>query len=112
MFKMRFGTALALLAVLVSPVRLQCTATCRIGNQPGYVEGQCPIILTSDPFLDKENNIYFEYVIVRVWIKAEDFSSKTLIEILKPHKVALMPTLGKRKRNVGLFLFPPPLNSM
>ncbi|XP_008286445.1 interleukin-17 receptor E [Stegastes partitus] len=94
MFKMRFGTALALLVALVSPLRAQCTTTCQMSSQSGYVEGQCPITLTPDPFLD-EWGIYSECVTVRVWMKTEDFSSKNpAIEIhTSISKLMLSPTL-------------------
>ncbi|XP_022060717.2 uncharacterized protein LOC110958467 [Acanthochromis polyacanthus] len=98
MFKMRFGTALALLVALVSPLGLECTSTCRIGNQTGYVEGQCPMSLSSYSSLDKWG-YYYECVTVHAWIKAEDLLSKTAtVEILKPRKVTLRPVLRKRNR--------------
>uniref|UniRef100_A0A3P8TC29 SEFIR domain-containing protein n=1 Tax=Amphiprion percula TaxID=161767 RepID=A0A3P8TC29_AMPPE len=71
MCKMRFGAALTLLAVLVSPLGLECTSTCRVS----YVEGQCPISLTSNPFPD-EWGYYYECVTVHVWMKAEGINSR------------------------------------
>ncbi|XP_047429530.1 LOW QUALITY PROTEIN: uncharacterized protein LOC124998929 [Mugil cephalus] len=98
MFKMRFGTALALLTAVVSPLLLECTTTtiCQMGNPNDYVEGQCPVKMTSVPS-QAPGDPYTTCVSVHVWISADDLRKSPKIEILSPVKKTLKPTL----RNVN-----------
>ncbi|XP_074500007.1 uncharacterized protein LOC141772659 [Sebastes fasciatus] len=86
MFKRGFGTALALLAVVVSPLLLECTTTCQMkevdgGNKNDHVGADCPVRLTS--VLPQESrDSYSEYVTVHVWMKTDDFCKAPKIEIV------------------------------
>ncbi|XP_056242002.1 uncharacterized protein LOC130175498 [Seriola aureovittata] len=96
MFKMRLCTALALVAVVVFPLQLECTTTCQMGNQNDYVEGQCPVKLT--PVLDQgPGEMYSECVTVRVWMKADDFCKAPKIEILSSNNETIKPIMKKNK---------------
>nr|XP_033485006.1 uncharacterized protein LOC117258322 [Epinephelus lanceolatus]XP_033485007.1 uncharacterized protein LOC117258322 [Epinephelus lanceolatus] len=97
MFKMRFGAALAFIAIVVCARLLECTTICQMANQNDYVEGDCPVKLT--PVLPQDSTmIYSECVTVRVWMKAEDFSKCLKIEILSKSKDVIWPTLKQRKQ--------------
>ncbi|XP_068997489.1 uncharacterized protein [Embiotoca jacksoni] len=91
MFKMSFGTSL--LVALVSPLLLECTTTSRMGHPNDYVEGQCPVKLTSVPLMDT-SGIPSGRATVYVWVKAEDFCKSPKIEILPE---PLRPTKKKKK---------------
>uniref|UniRef100_A0A3B4T6K8 Uncharacterized LOC111217401 n=1 Tax=Seriola dumerili TaxID=41447 RepID=A0A3B4T6K8_SERDU len=102
MFKMRLCTALAFIAVVVFPLQLECTITCQVN----YVEGQCPVKLTS--VLDQgPGEMYSECVTVRVWMKADDFCKAPKIEILSSNNETIKPIMkkNKNKTKVGLILF-------
>ncbi|XP_071332724.1 interleukin-17 receptor E [Trachinotus anak] len=98
-FKMRLDTALAFIAAVVFPLQLECSPTtaCQMGNPNDYVEGRCPVKLTS--VLDQEpGEMYFECVTVHVLMKADDFSQAPKIEILSRYKEIIRPTMKKSKK--------------
>ncbi|XP_029291692.1 LOW QUALITY PROTEIN: uncharacterized protein LOC115010921 [Cottoperca gobio] len=98
MFKSRFDTALVFIAVLVSPLLLQCTTTTcqkdKGGNVNDVVEGHCPVKLTSATSREPGGH-YSECVTVRVWIKADDFCKAPVIEILSTIREIIRPTMKK-----------------
>ncbi|XP_032376889.1 uncharacterized protein LOC116692581 [Etheostoma spectabile] len=92
-----YGTALAFVAIVVSPLLLECTTTCRMGNQNDYVEGDCPVKLTS--VLGDNGMIYSECVTVHVWMKSGDFCEAPKIEIQHSQQppTIIRPTMKKMK---------------
>ncbi|XP_038579516.1 interleukin-17 receptor E [Micropterus salmoides] len=95
MFKMRVNTAVAFISGLLSPLLLECTITCQRGNKNDYVEGHCPVKVTS--VLSKElRGTYSECVTVRVGIKADDFCKDPVIDILSTNREIIRP-MKKRK---------------
>ncbi|XP_070767040.1 uncharacterized protein [Enoplosus armatus] len=94
MFRRRIVTAVAFIAVVVSPLLLECTTTCQMGNQNDYVEGRCPVTLTSALYRESGGS-YSECVTVHVWMKADDFCGAK-IEILSSIREIIRPTLKKR----------------
>ncbi|XP_068609505.1 uncharacterized protein [Brachionichthys hirsutus] len=96
MFKMRVSSAVAFIAVVVSPLLLECCTICQIGNQSDYIEGKCPVKLTSVLSQDP-GGIYSECVTVYAWMKVDDFCEALRIEILSPAQEIFRPTIAKRK---------------
>ncbi|XP_031172617.1 uncharacterized protein LOC116062164 [Sander lucioperca] len=91
---------LAFITVVVSPLLLECTTTCRMGNQNDYVEGDCPVKLTS---VQDSKGFYSERVTAHVWIKSSDFCETPKITIQKhsqqlPKSEIIKPIMKKRKK--------------
>nr|XP_046253351.1 uncharacterized protein LOC124063592 [Scatophagus argus] len=93
MFKVRLGIAVAFIAVVVSPLLLECTTTCRVGDPSDYVEGRCPVKLTSVLSPDTGDSC----VTVRVWMKADDFRKAPRIEIHHQATIILLKREIKKK---------------
>ncbi|XP_042265800.1 uncharacterized protein LOC121896155 isoform X2 [Thunnus maccoyii] len=96
MAMMRLGTALAFIAVVVSPMLLDGKTTCQIRNQSDYVEGKSPVKLTTKVL---QGECYSECVTVHVWIKAEDFNKTPKIEIQSQSIEIIMPTRKREKKS-------------
>ncbi|XP_067448739.1 uncharacterized protein [Thunnus thynnus] len=96
MAMMRLGTALAFIAVVVSPKLLDVNTTCQIRNQSDYVEGKSPVKLTTKVL---QGEFYSECVTVHVWIKAEDFNKTPKIEIQSQSIEIIMPTRKREKKS-------------
>ncbi|XP_076596211.1 uncharacterized protein LOC143326518 [Chaetodon auriga] len=96
MFGRRLGVAVAFLAAVFSPLLLECTTTCQVGNQTGYAEGHCPVKLTS---VQSQGSwgFYSECVTLHVWMKADDFNKTPRVEILSPVSQIIRPTLRDKK---------------
>ncbi|XP_041801870.1 uncharacterized protein LOC121612816 [Chelmon rostratus] len=95
------GVAVAFLVAVVSPLLLECTTTCQVVNQTGYVGGRCPVKLTSVRS-HGSGGIYSECVTISVWMKADDLSKAPRIKILSPpdlSKIFRLTEGGNRDRN-------------
>uniref|UniRef100_A0AAQ4PTT9 SEFIR domain-containing protein n=1 Tax=Gasterosteus aculeatus aculeatus TaxID=481459 RepID=A0AAQ4PTT9_GASAC len=89
----RFAAALALAALVTSPLLLECVPECHVN----HVQGDCPVELSSvrPP---ASGDIYSECVTVRVWMRAEDFCGEPRIEIRTTSEQRLIrPVLKKQK---------------
>ncbi|XP_040009991.1 uncharacterized protein LOC120804548 [Xiphias gladius] len=95
-FNVRLGTALAFVSAVVFPPLLPCTATCQMGNQNDYTEGHCPVklaaVLSLEPW-----GMYSYCVTLHVWMKVDDHSKASKIEILSPFKEIIRGSMRKRK---------------
>ncbi|XP_034551928.1 interleukin-17 receptor C [Notolabrus celidotus] len=89
---MRLCNAVAVIAVVVFPLLLEYT-TCQNKDLNDYVDGDCPVKLTSVPSL-KSGGMYSEDVTVMVWAKAWDARKAQKIEIITPRNVIC---LGRKK---------------
>ncbi|XP_028438745.1 uncharacterized protein LOC114558745 [Perca flavescens] len=96
MFKRSFGIALAFLAVAVFPLLLECATTCRMVNQTDYVEGDCPVKLTS---VQDSKGSYSERVTVHVWMKSGDFRDAPKIEIQHSQQLDTIRPIMKKTPN-------------
>ncbi|XP_044207400.1 uncharacterized protein LOC122982278 [Thunnus albacares] len=99
MAMMRLGTALAFIAVVVSPMLLDGNTTCQIRNQSDYVEGKSPVKLTTKVLQGEFDS---ECVTVHVWIKAEDFNKTPKIEIQSQSIEIIRPTRKRGKKFIML----------
>uniref|UniRef100_UPI0037E85499 interleukin-17 receptor C n=1 Tax=Semicossyphus pulcher TaxID=241346 RepID=UPI0037E85499 len=95
MFIRDFITAVAFIAVVVSPPLLECT-TCQTENQNDYVDRDCPVKLTVPP--NESGGVFSECVTVHVWRKANG-SRKTSIVFIEPSK-AIIWQRGKGRKQV------------
>ncbi|XP_073325483.1 interleukin-17 receptor E [Pagrus major] len=102
MFTRRIGITGAFVALVMSPLLLEGATTCKMTNQQGFVEGSCPVKLTSVPSHEPGKS-YTECVTVHVWLKADDFCKTPRIEILSPitgtFRPTMKPKMKKEKRN-------------
>ncbi|XP_068585884.1 interleukin-17 receptor E-like protein [Cebidichthys violaceus] len=100
----RFGTALAFVAVAVSPLLLACSMECHMKEAGGGKRDDvCPVELTS-VLTPASSGIYSECVTVRVWMKAGDFCKAPKIEILSTSELTgglqiISPILKKKERS-------------
>ncbi|XP_063737599.1 uncharacterized protein LOC134863180 isoform X2 [Eleginops maclovinus] len=106
MFKSVFPTTLALIAVVVSPLLLDCTTTCREyqgGHEHEVVGGHCPVKLTSAMSQGSDGG-YAECVTVHVWIKSDDLCNALKIEMHHSSRKDIIRPMKKgtkRKRETG-----------
>ncbi|XP_026188942.1 interleukin-17 receptor E [Mastacembelus armatus] len=94
---MRICAALSLFVLVVSPLLLDCTITCQMGDPNGYPEGGCPVRLTPAPSQSPQD-VYSQCVTVHVWMTADDLCKSPKIEILSSLKEIIRPTLKKRNK--------------
>ncbi|XP_030589886.1 interleukin-17 receptor E [Archocentrus centrarchus] len=92
---MHFAAALVVLWVSASPVLLEGTTTCQIGNQKDHVNEQCPVEITSSVVA---GNTYTECVTVRVWMKDKDLCKSLKLKITSPiEKLKSSPKKCRKK---------------
>nr|XP_043895211.1 interleukin-17 receptor E [Solea senegalensis] len=95
MFLTCVDTTLALFALMVFPLLLECTTTCQTINQSDYVEG--PVKLTP-VVVQGPGEAYSECITLRVWMKAHDICKTPKIEILSRTTQTFWPVVKKGKK--------------
>ncbi|CAJ1084918.1 interleukin-17 receptor C [Xyrichtys novacula] len=94
MSSMRLCTAGVVIAIAVFTQLLECTTTCQVS----YVDGDCPVKLTSAPNISRGR--YTEHVTVSVWKKAWDSSKDPNINIISPENCIIYREKKKKKKKV------------
>ncbi|XP_041654508.1 uncharacterized protein LOC121517064 isoform X2 [Cheilinus undulatus] len=97
-------TAVAFITVVVSSLLLECTRTCQKEERSDYVNGDCPVKLSSVP-PQYSDGTYLETVGVNVWMKNWGSCKTCRLDIFYPFSafkpIRIRPEKNKRCDNEG-----------